>query len=98
VDAESLDKVIVWKVHKVLGFSFQPSSIITTLPVSHHGFSFPSITWINASLAIKGLMRDLNHHIHAYCTLAMVTLTNWMCEKSDCAYLLDGVGLQKDFS
>jgi hypothetical protein len=43
-------------------------------------------------------MRDLNHHIPAYRTLAMVTLTDWMCEKNDYFYPLDGAGLQKDFS
>lgn len=97
-DAETLDKTIIRKVHEALGFPFQPSSIIATLPVSHHGFSFPSIARINASVAVEGIMRDLNHHIPAYCTLAKITLADWMCEKSDCSYPLDGAGLQKDFS
>ena len=97
-DTETLDKVITRKVHDALGFPFQPSSVIATLPVSRHGFGFPSIARINASLAIEGLMRDLNHHIPAYRTLAQLTLTDWMCEKSDCSYPLDGIGLRKDFS
>ena len=97
-DAETLDKIIIRKVHDALGFPFQPSSIIATLPVSHHGFGFPSIARINACLAVEGLMRDLNHHIHAYRTLAKITLADWMCEKSGCLYPLDGEGLRKDFS
>ncbi len=97
IDAETLDKIIIRKVHDALGFPFQPSSIIATLPVSQHGFGFPSIARINASLAVEGLMRDLNHHIPAYRTLAKITLVDWMCEKSDCSYPLDGMGLRKDF-
>jgi len=42
-DAEMLDQLIVRKVHKALGFPFQPSSIIATFPVSHHRFGFPSL-------------------------------------------------------
>jgi len=97
-DAETLDRIIIGRVHDALGFPFQPSSIIATLPVSLHGFGFPSIARINASLAIDGIMRDLNHHIPAYHTLAKITLTDWMCEKNGCSYPLDGEGLWKDFS
>lgn len=98
IDAETLDKIITRKVHDALGFPFVPSSIIATLPVSRHGFGFPSIARINACLAVEGLMRDLNHHIHAYRTLAKITLADWMCEKSGCLYPLDGKGLRADFS
>jgi hypothetical protein len=95
---KTLDKIITQKVHNTLGFPFVPSSIIATLPVSHHGFGFSSIAQINACLAVEGLMRNFNHHIHTYHTLAKITLTEWMCEKSGCLYPLDGKGLQADFS
>jgi len=97
-DAEALDKLIIRKVHDALGFPFQPSSVIATLPVAHHGSGFPSIARINAGLAVEGLMRDLNHHIPAYRTMAKITLVDWMCEKGDCSYPLDGDGLLRDFS
>lgn len=41
-DAEALDKQVIEKVHLALGFPFRPSSRIATLPISHHGFDFPS--------------------------------------------------------
>ena len=62
-DAEKLDKLIIGKVHKTLGFPFQLTTDITTLPTAQHGFGFPSIARINAGLAIEGLQCDLNHHI-----------------------------------
>ncbi|KAF8157253.1 hypothetical protein B0H34DRAFT_798547 [Crassisporium funariophilum] len=65
-DADNLDKLIIRKVHNTLGFPFQPTTGIATLPVANHGFGFPSIARINAGLAIEGLSRDLNHHIPAY--------------------------------
>jgi len=85
-------------VHKALGFPFQPSSIIAILPISHHGFGFPSIAWINAGLVVEGLIRDLNHHKPAYHALAKITLLDCMCKKNDCSYSLGGDGLKTDFS
>lgn len=54
-DATQLDKLIMKKVHEALGFPFQPSTDIATLPVSAHGFGFPSLSVINASLSMEGL-------------------------------------------
>ncbi|KAF8164064.1 hypothetical protein BJ912DRAFT_1035130 [Pholiota molesta] len=47
-DAEKLDRLIMRKVHETLGFPFQPSTDIANLPISLHGFGFPSISKINA--------------------------------------------------
>ena len=66
LDAEALDRLIIWKVHDALGFPFQPSTSIATLPVLYHGFDFPSIAHINAAISINGIIRDLNHHIASY--------------------------------
>ena len=65
-DAEALDKQIIEKVHLALGFPFRPSSRIATLPLSHHGFDFPSIERINAGIVVAGISQDLNHHIRSY--------------------------------
>ena len=97
-DAEALDRQIIEKVHLALGFPFRPSSRIANLPLSHHGFDFPSIVRINAGIAVAGISRDLNHHIHAYHTMAKITMSDWMCEKNGCVYPLDGDGLLKGFS
>lgn len=98
MDAETLDRIIIKKVHDALGFPFQPSAAIATLPLALHGFGFPSIARINAGLAIEGIARDLNHHISAYRQMARITLSDWMCERNNCIYPLDGIGLQRDFS
>jgi len=65
-DTEALDRLIIRKVHDALGFPFIPSTSIATLPVSYHGFNFPSIARINAGIVVNGVSRDLNHHIRSY--------------------------------
>ena len=97
-DAEALDKQIIEKAHLALSFPFRPSSKIATLPLSLHGFDFPSIARINAGIAVAGISRDLNHHIRAYRTMAKITMADWMCEKNGCVYPLDGDGLLKGFT
>jgi hypothetical protein len=97
-DADALDRLVVHKVHDALGFPFQPSTPIATLPVSYHGFDFPSIARINAAITVNGISRDLNHHIPSYRTMARITLMDWTCERNNCLYPLDGDGLQRDFS
>ena len=97
-DAEALDRLIIRKVHDALGFPFQPSTSIATLPISYHGFDFPSIAHINAGIVVNGVSHDLNHHIRSYQTMALITLTDWTCKQNNCLYLLDGMGLQRDFS
>lgn len=95
-DAEQLDSLIMRKVHDTLGFPFQPTTNIATLPIAQHGFGFPSVARINAGLSIEGLSRDLNHHIPAYRTMALITRADWICEKCGCVNPLDGIGLQRD--
>jgi hypothetical protein len=95
-DADQLDSLIMRKAHEALGFPFQPTTSIATLPVAQHGFGFPSVARINAGLAIDGLSRDLNHHIPAYQTMANITRADWICEKCGCINPLDEKGLEKD--
>jgi hypothetical protein len=97
LDAIKLDRQIIQKVHDTLGFPFRPSTEIATLPVSLHGFSFPSLSKINASLSVEGLHRDLNHHIPAYQYMSLITRADWMCEKAGCTNPLDGNGLNRDY-
>ena len=69
-DAEQLDRLISAKVHEMLRFPYSPQTKILTLPLSHYGLDFPSISRINAGIATEGLLRDLNHHIQAYRVVA----------------------------
>ncbi|TFK21088.1 hypothetical protein FA15DRAFT_718181 [Coprinopsis marcescibilis] len=77
-DAESLDKLIIRRVHQLTGFPFSPNTEIATLPISALGLGFPSISRINAGIALNGINRDLNRHLYAYRTLAEITLNDWI--------------------
>ena len=96
--AIKLDHFIASKVHEALGFPYQATTLILTLPLSLHGMGFPSIEWINAGLSIDRLNRDLKHHIPAYCDIVRLTLTDWMCSINNCTYPLDGKGLNQNFT
>lgn len=95
-DALKLDRLIAAKVHAISGFPWIFNSEIATLPVSLHGFDFPSIRRINASIAVDGLVRDLNHHIPAYRKMALISLADWTCSINDCVNPLDGLGILQD--
>src|ERR1700678_4390025 len=97
-DALKLDRLISAKVHSLTGFPWIFNSEIATLPTSLHGFEFPSIRRINASIAVDGLARDLNHHISAYRNMALITLADWTCSINDCINHLVGTWILKDFS
>jgi hypothetical protein len=97
-DALKLDRFIASKVHAISGFPWIYNTEISTLPVSLHGFEFPSIRRINASIAVDGLARDLNHHIPAYRNMALITLADWTCHINDCVNPLVQPGITKDFS
>lgn len=98
MEAEILDKAIATKIHDLLRFPYSPQPRILTLPLHHHGLDFPSITRINAGIALEGLMRDLNHHVEAYRNVARITHADWMCRFNGCGQVIDGIGLNKDFS
>ena len=97
-EAELLDKAVAVKIHELLHFPYSPQSRILTLPLHHQDLDFPSITRINAGIALEGLMRDLNHHVAAYRDVARITYADWMCRFNNCSHTIDGNGLHKDFS
>jgi hypothetical protein len=97
-EAELLDSALAVKIHELLRFPYSPQPRILTLPLSHHGLDFPSITRINAGIAVEGIMRDLNHHIKAYRDVAKITYADWTCRFNNCSPTIDGEGLTKNFS
>jgi len=97
-DALKLNRVIVAKVHALSSFLWIFNTEIATLPVSLHGFDFPSIRRINASIAVDGLARDLNHHIPAYCNMAHITIADWTCSINHCVNPLTGTGIKQFFT
>ncbi|KZV90808.1 hypothetical protein EXIGLDRAFT_676719 [Exidia glandulosa HHB12029] len=94
-DAAALDAKVMSRVHQMMNFRYCASSSVLALPVGLHGLGWTSIARLNASLAVDGLARDLNHHIHAYREMANITLADWTCERNDCVYPFDTVGLSK---
>ncbi|KDQ49630.1 hypothetical protein JAAARDRAFT_63609 [Jaapia argillacea MUCL 33604] len=96
-DAVALDTLIASKIHGLLGFPFAPNKDILTLPVPFMGFEFPSISRINTTLAIEGLVRDLNHHVAPYRQMALITMADWSCMYNNCLSPLDRSGLSLDF-
>jgi len=62
-DALSLDHLLATKVHEYLAFPFRFNTQLLTSPLHRRGFTFPSISCLNSSLAVSGLQCDLNHHI-----------------------------------
>lgn len=72
------------------GFPFPFNSLLLFAPFSHLGFDFRSISHINDAAAVQGLLRDLNHHVPAFRTMARITLADWTCMFNGCKNPLGG--------
>ena len=83
-DAAALDHTIANKVHAYLHFPFTFNSQLLTLPFNLHGFDFPSISRLNDSAAVIGIIRDLNHHLSLFRDLASISLADWTCALAHC--------------
>ncbi|KZV89037.1 hypothetical protein EXIGLDRAFT_722026 [Exidia glandulosa HHB12029] len=94
-EAKALDAKVMSRIHHLMNFRYCPSSSVLTLPIGLHGLGWTNIASLNASLAVEGLARDLNHHIPAYRIMANITLADWTCERNDCVYPFDAAGLNK---
>ncbi|KAJ3832134.1 hypothetical protein F5878DRAFT_548596, partial [Lentinula raphanica] len=88
--AAELDNLISHRIHDYFSFPFHFNSALLSLPLSSFGFDFPSIQRINTSLAVSGLLRDLNHHIPAFKNMATITIADWTCAINNCRYPFDG--------
>ncbi|KAJ3717448.1 hypothetical protein C8R42DRAFT_534956, partial [Lentinula raphanica] len=88
--AAELDNMISHRIHDYFSFPFQFNSSLLSLPLSSFGFDFPSIRCINASQAVSGLLRDLNHHIPSFQKMASITVADWTCSINNCRYPFDG--------
>ena len=82
--ASKLDTILATKIHSRLGFPFRFKTGLLFAPLSMRGFAFPSISALNAALAVQGLQRDLNHHIQPFRDIAHITLADWSCSFNGC--------------
>ncbi|KAG2101811.1 uncharacterized protein F5147DRAFT_526232, partial [Suillus discolor] len=97
MQAQQLDHMIARHVHDYYHFPFHFNSTLLSLPTDLFGMGFASISCLNDTLALQGMLRDLNHHIPAFHTMAAITLSDWMCSLNHCMYPLDGPSLQQSF-
>ena len=88
--AGELDHLLASRIHRHFRFPFQFNSSLLFLPVSQFGFGFPSITSLNDNAAVSGLVRDLNHHVSTFATMARITLADWTCLLNGCCSPLEG--------
>ena len=88
--AADLDRMLAARVHDYFHFPFRFNSALLFLPVSQFGFGFPSISQLNDAAAVSGLVRDLNHHIPTFRTMARITLADWTCLLNTCRSPLEG--------
>ncbi|PBK65559.1 hypothetical protein ARMSODRAFT_851529, partial [Armillaria solidipes] len=96
-DAVHLDHLIAAKVHEYFSFPFHFNSSLLSLPLSLHGFDFPSVSHLNRVAAVNGLLRDLNHHIGTFQNMARITLADWTCQLNHCVFPLHGTSLNASF-
>jgi hypothetical protein len=78
--ASQLDMRIADMIHDYYGWTSRVAADILMLPIEDHGFGFPSLADINATVAIKGLHRDLNYKVREIRVLAEITLQDWTCQ------------------
>ncbi|KAI1797249.1 hypothetical protein LXA43DRAFT_877648 [Ganoderma leucocontextum] len=88
--AADLDRLLAHQVHDYLGFPFHFNSSLLFLPLEFHGFAFPSVSHLNDVAAVSGLLRDLNHHVPTFRSMARLTLADWTCQLNACLFPLEG--------
>lgn len=86
--ALQVDRAITRKVTSAMGLKMTRSNILS-LPLSHHGFDFPSVYTINGQVAVNALLRGLNHHLTPFRQMARMTLSNWSCQGNSCVSPLE---------
>ncbi len=95
--ASSLQSMISSLVHTHLPFPFHPSPDILFSPSNSYGFGFISIPHLNSSLALNGLLQDLNHHIFMFQQMACITIADWECSILHCIFPFSLSGLKSSF-
>nr|VWO99263.1 MRP-like transporter [Ganoderma boninense] len=88
--ANDLDRLLATRIHEYFRFPFRFHSALLFLPLSQLGFDFPSISHLNDVAAVAGLVRDLNHHVPTFQTMARITLADWTCLLNHCRSPLEG--------
>lgn len=95
--AKLVEEAMSKKIMTALELRFTSKTSILYSPVTNNGFGMSSVVNINAELAVKSVMRSLNHHLSQYRALAKITMANWECGANGCLPPLEidrGAGLE----
>ncbi|KAF9028044.1 hypothetical protein BDZ89DRAFT_1066395, partial [Hymenopellis radicata] len=87
-DATRLDHILAKRVHEHLRGVFPFNSLLLTLPLNMWGFEWPSIARLNRTVAVSGMLRDLNHHVPSFRNMALITMADWTCLLNSCRFPL----------
>ncbi|KAF8995602.1 hypothetical protein BDZ89DRAFT_1029558 [Hymenopellis radicata] len=87
-DATRLDHILAKRLHEHLHGVFPFNSSLLSLPLHMWGFEWPSIARLNRTVAVTGMLRDLNHHIASFRNMALITMADWTCLLNSCSFPL----------
>ncbi|KAK4702921.1 hypothetical protein P7C70_g3293, partial [Phenoliferia sp. Uapishka_3] len=82
--AAEIDTKITQQIKKYYRWTFSPTPEFLNLKLRHKGLSLPSVVDLNAACAIRGLVRDLNHHIPHLKEMAEINFAQWQCNRCAC--------------
>jgi hypothetical protein len=90
--SEALEAMVSKKVNEYYGWTLKVPKDILYLPTDNLGGGYTNIADINAAVAIKGLLRDLNHDNEMIRQAAHITLQERTCDGNHCKSPLFGEG------
>ncbi|KAK4695242.1 hypothetical protein P7C70_g8587, partial [Phenoliferia sp. Uapishka_3] len=82
--AAEIDTKITQQIRKYYRWTFSPTPEFLNLKLRHKGLNLPSVVDLNAACAIRGLIRDLNHHIPHLKEMAEINFAQWQCNRCAC--------------
>ncbi|KAL7413837.1 hypothetical protein BDY24DRAFT_325877, partial [Mrakia frigida] len=82
--AKYLDAMISTKIQTFLHAPFSLAYGVLSLPTDLRGFGVPSLWRINGEVALRGVQRDLNHHLQPFRNASQMVLALWTCSFNSC--------------
>ncbi|KAK4698443.1 hypothetical protein P7C70_g7832, partial [Phenoliferia sp. Uapishka_3] len=82
--AAEIDTRIAQLIKAYYDWTFSPIADFLNLKLRHQGLNLPSIQDLNAAVAVRGMIRDLNHYIPHLKEMAEMSYAQWQCRQSAC--------------
>lgn len=80
--AYELDSAMTSIVAAYYGWPVTPRKELFFLAEAAGGEGFPSLEELNFRASVDGILRDLNHHNHAFRSMSKITYEDWRCTKA----------------